>query len=130
MCRLPMVSMRFHGQFLASLVRKPHTAEGEMQIKRFHLGLWTLWCAAMIFPAMPGLARPGAEGLAITSPGSPLPSATVGVAYAPVTFLASGGTGGYTWSQTGLPATTGMALSSGGALSGTPVIGSEGPYTL
>src|SRR5579871_272171 len=58
--------------------------------------------------------------LSITGPSSPLPSATVQIAYAPQTFTASGGAGNYTWSQTGLPAATALGLSTGGVLSGTP----------
>ena len=101
-----------------------------MRIKRFNLGLWPLCLAAAIFPAVPALALPSAEGLAITSPSSPLPLATEGVAYAPVTFAAVGGTGSYTWSQTGLPDSTGLTLTSAGVLSGMPVKGSQGLYTL
>jgi hypothetical protein len=58
-------------------------------------------------------------GLHITSP-SLLSAGTVGVAYGPVMFSASGGSGaGYTWSATGLP--PGMGIdSSTGSLGGTP----------
>ena len=64
--------------------------------------------------------------LMINSPSSPLrfvgplslAAGTVGVAYSPVTFVASGGTG-YAWSATGLP--PGMGIdSSTGVLGGTP----------
>ena len=57
--------------------------------------------------------------LNITRPSS-LSAGTVGVAYAPVIFAASGGSGvGYTWSATGLP--PGMRIdSSTGSLAGTP----------
>ena len=57
--------------------------------------------------------------LRITSPSSLSPG-TTGVAYAPVTFAASGGSGaGYTWSATGLP--SGMSINpSTGVLAGTP----------
>ena len=57
--------------------------------------------------------------LRITSPTS-LSAGTVGVAYAPVKFAASGGSGGgYTWSATGLP--PGMLINpSTGMLGGTP----------
>jgi sugar lactone lactonase YvrE len=48
-----------------------------------------------------------------------LPSGSVGTAYSGTTFAASGGSGTYTYSATGLPA--GLTLdSSSGALSGTP----------
>jgi uncharacterized protein (TIGR03437 family) len=63
--------------------------------------------------------------LSITAPAS-LSSGTVGVSYGPVTFAASGGTGGYTWSATGLP--NGLSFSAGGVLSGTPAAGSQGSY--
>jgi trimeric autotransporter adhesin len=63
----------------------------------------------------------------ITSPSS-LSSGTVGVSYGPVTFAASGGTGGYTWSASGLP--SGLSVSTGGVLSGTPATGSQGAYSL
>jgi hypothetical protein len=41
-----------------------------------------------------------------------------GVAIAPITFVASGGNTPYTWSSSALP--SGLSLSSGGVLSGTP----------
>ena len=57
--------------------------------------------------------------LSISRPSS-LSAGTIGVAYAPVIFVASGGSGaGYTWSATGLP--PGMSIdASSGALGGTP----------
>jgi uncharacterized repeat protein (TIGR02543 family) len=56
--------------------------------------------------------------LLITAPTS-LANGTVGTAYGPVTFTASGGTGGYTWSAgSGMPG--GLSISSSGVLSGTP----------
>jgi len=64
--------------------------------------------------------------LQITGPSSLAPG-TVGVAYGPVTFMATGGTGGYTWSATGLP--SGLTFSTSGVLSGTPAAGSQGSYT-
>jgi hypothetical protein len=48
---------------------------------------------------------------------SPLPAATVAAPYSQ-TFAASGGSGGYSWSATGLPAW--LSLSAAGALTGTP----------
>ena len=66
--------------------------------------------------------------LTITGPNSVLPAATVGAAYVPVTFTSSGGTGGYTWQCSGLPA--GLSLSAGGVLSGTPASGTQGSYTV
>jgi len=60
-----------------------------------------------------------------------LPAATVGTVYVPVTFTASGGAAGVdTWSETGLPASIGLSLSTSGVLSGTPASGSQGSYTL
>ncbi len=56
--------------------------------------------------------------LTITGPSS-LPSGTTGVAFGPVTFAASGGSGGYTWSATGLP--PGLSINpSAGVMGGTP----------
>ncbi|MFM2183508.1 MAG: hypothetical protein RJB61_1802, partial [Actinomycetota bacterium] len=49
-----------------------------------------------------------------------LPGATVGVAYS-TTLAATGGSGTYTWTATGVPA--GMSLSTDGVLSGTPSTG-------
>jgi len=59
--------------------------------------------------------------LSITGPGS-LSAGTAGVAYGPVTFTATAGTGaGYVWSASGLPA--GMSINaSTGALGGTPSV--------
>jgi hypothetical protein len=64
--------------------------------------------------------------LTITGPSS-LPAGTVGIVYGPVTFTASGGTGGYTWSSTSLPG--GLSFSAAGVLSGTPATGSQGSYS-
>ena len=57
-----------------------------------------------------------------------LPNGQVGVRYGPIQFAASGGTGIYTWSATGLP--NGLSMSAGGLLSGTPAPGSEGTYNV
>ncbi|MGB7720281.1 MAG: putative Ig domain-containing protein [Bryobacteraceae bacterium] len=65
--------------------------------------------------------------LGILSPGY-LPTGLEGIAYGPITYTAEYGTGGYTWSVTGLPA--GLTLSSAGVLSGTPAIGSSGTYNV
>jgi len=63
----------------------------------------------------------------ITAPTS-LANGTEGVSYGPVTFTATGGTGSYSWSATGLP--SGLVMSSGGVFSGTPAAGSHGTYTV
>jgi hypothetical protein len=72
------------------------------------------------------LLNPASGPLIITAPGS-LSSGTVGVAYGPVQSLPAHGSGGYTWSATGLP--NGLTLSSTGRLSGTPATGSQGVYS-
>jgi uncharacterized protein (TIGR03437 family) len=64
--------------------------------------------------------------LSIVGPPS-LSAGTTGVAYGPVTFGASGGTGSYTWSASGLP--SGLSFSGSGVLSGTPGASSQGSYT-
>ena len=57
--------------------------------------------------------------LAVSGLSSPLPSGTVGVAYSPITATGVGGTGtGYTFSASSLP--SGLTMSSGGTISGTP----------
>jgi large repetitive protein len=61
--------------------------------------------------------------LTISGPAS-LPSGTVGVAYT-TTVTASGGSGVYTWSATGLPSGLSIA-SSTGAITGTPGAGTAG----
>jgi len=57
--------------------------------------------------------------LLITAP-TTLPVGVVNTAYGPVTFTATGGTGGYSWSSgtTGMP--PGLSISTAGVLSGTP----------
>ncbi len=64
----------------------------------------------------------------ITAP--PLPAATVGFAYGPVSLTMTGGTGTMTWAKTGtLP--TGMTFNtSTGTLSGTPTTNAGSPYSL
>ncbi|MBE7492088.1 MAG: putative Ig domain-containing protein [Planctomycetes bacterium] len=66
--------------------------------------------------------------LTITSPtpGSTLANGTVGTAYTPVNFSATGGVPGYTWGVTGQPA--GMTMTVAGVLQGTPTAG--GSFTL
>jgi len=66
--------------------------------------------------------------LAITGPSS-LPAGQVGVAYAATTVTATGGSGSYAWSATGLPAGLGMG-SATGIISGTPTANSGSPYSV
>ena len=58
----------------------------------------------------------GPAPLAVTNPGSQ--TATAGTAITPLQLAATGGTAPYSWSATGLPA--GLAISSGGLITGTP----------
>jgi uncharacterized protein (TIGR03437 family) len=59
-----------------------------------------------------------------------LPGALVGVPYGPMQLATSGAAGTTLWSQTGLPSSTGLNLSTAGVLSGTPTTGSQGTYAL
>ena len=54
-----------------------------------------------------------------------LPQATVGQAYTPTTFTATGGAGGYEWSFVGGYFDSGIQLSAEGTLSGTPTAGND-----
>jgi len=64
--------------------------------------------------------------LAISAPAS-LPSGKVGAAYTATTVTASGGSGNYTWSATGLP--PGLAIDpKAGTISGTPTSADGSPY--
>ena len=69
--------------------------------------------------------------LTVTAPtiatASPLPVATVGVAYSR-TFAATGGTAPYTWTATALPAW--LSISTEGVLSGTPPVGTTSPVAF
>jgi uncharacterized protein (TIGR03437 family) len=68
------------------------------------------------------------SSLSITGPAT-LPAGSVGAAYPSTTVTASGGSGVYTWSATGLP--TGMTIgSTTGAISGTPSGNAGGSYTV
>ena len=58
----------------------------------------------------------GGGGVTANNPGNK--TGTVGTPITSFTMTASGGTGSYTWSATGLPA--GISISSGGTVSGTP----------
>jgi hypothetical protein len=61
--------------------------------------------------------------MAITFSSLPTATASVGVVYGPSSFVATGGTGPYTYAVTGGIVPPGMALSAAGVLSGTPSIG-------
>jgi hypothetical protein len=75
--------------------------------------------APVVYPNGTSIAGLQTQVLIQISPAS-VPNGTNGVAYAPTTFSVTGGsyTPPYTWSATGLP--TGLTVSSGGTLSGTP----------
>lgn len=72
--------------------------------------------------------------IAVTPPppptinGSPPPTATVGVAYPPFQFTVTNGAAPFLWTETG--ALDGLALSSDGLLSGTPIAAGKFPITL
>jgi hypothetical protein len=60
---------------------------------------------------------------------TPLPQATLNVAYPPQTLTAMGGTGAISWSVAAGALPTGITLSTGGVLSGTPT-GMPGPFAF
>jgi hypothetical protein len=67
-------------------------------------------------------------GPIITGPAS-LPAGNLNVAYTATTITASGGSGAYIWSETGLP--TGLGIGSGtGTISGTPTTDAGSPYSV
>ncbi len=81
------------------------------------------------------------NNLSVANPAGSFPQGIAGTAYGPVTMTGvttpgmvatgsiPGGTPPFTWMATsGLP--TGMTLSAGGVLSGTPPLGSQGTYTV
>jgi len=78
----------------------------------------------------PGCVVPNASSgpLSITGPAS-LPAGTVGVAYTPTTVTATGGTGPYSWSATGLPAGLLIGVSTG-TISGTPTTNTGSPFSV
>jgi M6 family metalloprotease-like protein/uncharacterized repeat protein (TIGR01451 family) len=66
--------------------------------------------------------------LSITGPGS-LPAGEMNLAYPSTTVIASGGTGSYTWSASGLPA--GLSIDATlGTISGTPTASTASPVTV
>ncbi|MGB8168341.1 MAG: sulfatase-like hydrolase/transferase, partial [Chthoniobacteraceae bacterium] len=60
---------------------------------------------------------------------SPLANGNINTAYSQ-TLAATGGTPGYTWSVTSGSLPTGLTLSSGGLLSGTPTAGGDSNFTI
>ena len=66
--------------------------------------------------------------LGITGPAS-LPTGTVGTAYPSTTVTATGGTGSYTWSATGLPPGLSIGLTTG-AITGTPTANAGSPFSV
>lgn len=66
--------------------------------------------------------------LSISGPAA-LPSGTVGAAYPSTTVTASGGSGVYTWSATGLPSGLSIAATTG-AITGTPGAGTAGSASV
>lgn len=86
-------------------------------------------------PTIPGsvtvvpLPAQAVQALTITS-SSPLPPATLGSSYGPVTLAASGGSGGDTWVLTGGQLPTGLALSSAGVISGTPAVAGSTTFAV
>jgi putative Ig domain-containing protein len=81
------------------------------------------------YPGSGCIVPSGTSGpLSISGPAS-LPAGTVNVAYTPTTVAATGGTGPYTWSATGLPA--GLSIGSGtGTISGTPTTNTGSPFNV
>ena len=71
-----------------------------------------------------------AVALQITAPapGSALPQASVGVPYTGPTFRASGGSGSYTWSATGLPSP--LTMNAAGVITGTPTAATATPASI
>ena len=71
-----------------------------------------------------------AVALQITAPapGSALPQASVGVPYTGPTFKASGGSGSYTWSATGLPSP--LTMNAAGVITGTPTAATATPASV
>lgn len=90
-----------------------------MSIRLVVVFLLALPCVAQI-NALRGRASISATfgGVSITQT-SPLPSAILGSPYS-LTLTATGGTAPYSWSLTSGSLCTGLSLSSGGLLSGTP----------
>jgi hypothetical protein len=93
--------------------------------------------APVVYPDGISIQNLESEVLVQVSPAS-LPNGTNGVAYPPVTFTASGGafSPAFTWSANALPSSSssglpsGLTLTSGGTLSGTPTQSGEFDFIL
>ena len=72
---------------------------------------------------------PGPPAVVIASPLSPLPPAVIGVPIPDIIFTATG-TGPFTWTVTAGTLTPGLALSTGGILSGTPTTAGNFSFTV
>jgi hypothetical protein len=68
--------------------------------------------------------------LAISTAQGPLPDAIVGQPYTPFTFQSTGGLAPVTWSVTSGSLPTGLTLSAGGTISGTPTAGGSFSFTV
>ena len=83
-------------------------------------------CSGMLLTACGGGG--GGPAPVMVSSGT-MAAGMTGVAYAPFTFSASGGSGTYAWTETGtLP--PGLTLSAAGQLSGTPLTAGTYPFTV
>jgi len=60
----------------------------------------------------------------------PLPPGQKGQPYSPVTLQATGGTPSYTWSKASGSLPTGLSLSTGGVISGTPTVTGTFSFTI
>lgn len=75
-------------------------------------------------------SAPATAGSALTIPGPRLHAGEVGVAYGPVTLVASGGTTPYYWMLRGGVLPSGLTISPAGAISGTPTAAGEFIFTV
>ena len=71
-----------------------------------------------------------APALALSPAAGALTDATAGTAYSDINFLASNGTAPYTYAVTSGALPSGMSLSSGGVLSGTPAAATAASFTI
>jgi hypothetical protein len=97
------------------------------QIQRASRYSWSAVLAASLLAAGCGGGHGGPAPVMVSS--SAIVEGSTGVAYAPITFSAVGGSGTYAWSETG-PLPPGLTLSAAGQLSGTPVTAGNYPITV